>query len=231
MSGAAKGRMVRVGFGGNAEIRAENFKQYEHGLSFTCQDGLNAVQYQVNTTLLGRHNVYNVLCAVAAATLLGIGRDAMLAALADPVITEMRQNIQKVGGITIIDDTYNASPASMKAALELLHGLPGGRKVAVLGDMLELGALSGAEHENLGRLVVQTGVDFLITVGDKSHRVSREAGRLGVPNWHFKSNLLAAGIVKKIMKPGDTVLFKGSRSMRMDELLATVKKILFQAEK
>ncbi|MDR3349237.1 MAG: UDP-N-acetylmuramoyl-tripeptide--D-alanyl-D-alanine ligase [Acidaminococcales bacterium] len=224
MGAAAKGRTVTVGFGDKAEIRAVNILQHERGLSFTCQDGLSGVEYQVNTALLGRHNVYNMLCAIAAATLLGVKREDMLAGLSEPVITKMRQNIQKAGGITIIDDTYNASPASMKASLELLRTLPGKRRVAVLGDMLELGALSGAEHENIGRLAARNGIDFLITIGEKSHRVAREAGRLGVPNWHFQSSFLAADIIKRLIKPGDTVLFKASRGIKLDELLAVMKK-------
>jgi UDP-N-acetylmuramoyl-tripeptide--D-alanyl-D-alanine ligase len=230
MGAAAKGRAVLFGFGEKAEIRADNLLQHKHGISFTCRDGLNGVEYQVNTSLPGRHNAYNILCAITAATLLGIEREDMLAALSAPVITKMRQNIQKAGEVTIIDDTYNASPASMEAALELLRGLPGKRRVAVLGDMLELGALSDAEHENLGRLVAQNGIDFLITVGDKSYRAAREAGRLGVHNWHFKSNFLAIDIIQKIIKPGDTVLFKASRGIRLEELLAAVKKHWSQPE-
>jgi UDP-N-acetylmuramyl pentapeptide synthase len=150
----------------------------------------------------------------------------MLDGLAAPELSGMRQNIQQAGGLILIDDTYNASPASMRAALELLRGLPGGRRIAVLGDMLELGEIAAAEHEWLGEMVAEAGAAVLVTVGDKTRLSGQTAAERGVKHWHFADSLSPAGLLRELLRPGDVVLFKGSRGMKMDELFAAVKEYL-----
>lgn len=230
MASAAKGEVIFYGFSDKAQIRAENARQEEKGIVFTCLDSINNNSYEVFVPVLGMHNVYNTLCAISVATVLGIEKDAVLAGLQNVEFSAMRQNIEQIYGMTFVDDTYNANPDSMRAALELLSNLPGKRKIAVLGDMLELGEIANEEHAELGRIVSETGVNVLITVGSKSYHTSAKAAELGVRTWHFATHKLALETIVPLISEGDTILFKASRGIHMDELLKYVKEQLAERE-
>jgi UDP-N-acetylmuramoyl-tripeptide--D-alanyl-D-alanine ligase len=179
--------------------------------------------------LAGKHSVLNALAAVAVALLHGVNPEAIRSGLARPRLSGLRQEVTAVGGVTVVNDAYNAGPASMAASVELLvawRARRGGRAVAVLGDMLELGGLSEAAHRDLGRALARAGIDHLIAVGPLSAVLSEAArqGGLGEDRvQHFSGqpgagNPEAAEAALRAVRPGDTVLVKASRGMKFEEI-------------
>ena len=136
----------------------------------------------------------------------------------------MRGTIEVTGGITLIDDTYNANPDSMKGAIDLLADLTGvTRRIAVLADMLELGELSGSCHREIGEYIVsrkEGAPDLVVLIGRESRHIAEaireKGGRQQIR--HFMENAEAAAYLKQAVRPGDAVVIKGSRSMKLDEV-------------
>ncbi|NQU17497.1 MAG: hypothetical protein HQ564_05470 [Candidatus Saganbacteria bacterium] len=161
----------------------------------------------------GKHNLNNAAAAGTIAKLLGCTKRQIKSGLEKFKPSSKRMEIIKKNGITIINDTYNANPQSMKAALETLADFRG-RKIAVLGDMLELGPITRTAHKRIQKFARKVGVDLIITVGKQSkHRHGR---------MHFKNNKDAADYLKKIIRPHDIILIKGSRSLKMEKISARV---------
>jgi UDP-N-acetylmuramyl pentapeptide synthase len=134
--------------------------------------------------------------------------------------TKMRFEIQQVGLYQVINDAYNASPMSMQAALETLAEVAAKRKIAVLGDMLELGSISVEAHKNIGKLVAAQKIDALITFGDMAAHIAQEARTAGVKLvYNCNSHAEAGTVLKEILQPDDTILFKGSRGMQMEKII------------
>jgi UDP-N-acetylmuramoyl-tripeptide--D-alanyl-D-alanine ligase len=130
-------------------------------------------------------------------------------------LSNMRgQRIALAGDITVVNDCYNANPMSMRAALDDLAVSAAGRKVAVLGDMLELGPEEGAYHEDVGRLAREAGVELLVTVGPLAERM--RATFEGGEHRHAPDARAAARLVPELLEPGDTVLVKGSRGVGLE---------------
>lgn len=155
--------------------------------------------------LPGRHNVSNALIARACATRLGVPETACLAALADFSLPGGRWRVVERNGVTYVDDTYNANPTSMVAALETFASLDvAGRRIAVLGDMFELGGQSAALHAQVKARAAELPLDRVVFVGDSFGGVSRDAAKAEL-----------AGLAR----PGDAVLLKASHGMHLDELL------------
>lgn len=201
------------------EVKAVDIRQRGMGQSFTIEDKRYGT-YNANIEALGEHNVYNALLAYTAATRLGLSAVTVSEALKNFRNTGMRQNIVKKNGIVIIEDCYNASPDSMKAALSTLRDMNvPGRKIAVLGDMLELGAISVQAHEELGNLCAAAGVDLLLTVGERAAAAVARANSLGVEAKALADNRQAAESLLKTACSGDAVLLKASRGMKFEEIL------------
>lgn len=176
----------------------------------------------------GRHSVSNALAAVATALLWGVAPDAIRTGLRHPRLSAMRQEVTEVAAVRVINDAYNAGPASMAASVDYLAALRarrGGRAVAVLGDMLELGDLSETAHRDLGRVVARAGLDLLVAVGPRAAALADEAARTGLgPERviHFSgddANAAAARAALDYVRPGDTVLVKASRGMKLEEVV------------
>ena len=172
--------------------------------------------------MLGRHAVYNALAATTVGLLLGVKPEQIQARFSSFHNTGMRQKIYVKNGVTIIEDCYNAGPESTEAALDVLAGIKtDGRRIAVLGDMLELGNRSAAEHYRIGRLAVGKA-DLLLTYGEHSVRTLTGAitGGMNPKNTdHFDTHEDMAHMLKMRVSEGDVVLFKGSRGMRMEKVL------------
>lgn len=195
----------------------------------------DSIQFQVCTQdetlkltlpMPGRHNVLNALAAIAVAKELGISNSAIVRGLTEPDLTGKRLKLIRRDGYCVIDDTYNASPASVRAALDVLSGSrEGNRKIAVLADMLELGPQAGEIHHQLGQYAADHGVDQLFAFGDLARRyvTGYQAAGVGTGR-HFdnKDHLIAE--LLNIIKPGDVILVKGSRSMKMEEVVAALTK-------
>ena len=145
--------------------------------------------------------------------------------------TKMRMNIlQRKNGITILDDAYNANPQSMRAAVEVLSKNKGRPRIAVLGDMFELGALSQVLHTGVGEYLARSGVEYLVAVGEHAACIA-EAARteLGEHAYYCASKNEAKDVLKTLVQPGCTVLLKASRGMAFEELTAWVKELTEEA--
>ena len=176
----------------------------------------------------GIHTVYDALAAYAAATRLGLDAARCAAALATYRTTGMRQHIVEKGGITFIEDCYNASPDSMRAALSVLKALPNTRKIALLGDMLELGDASEDGHRHTGEWAADAGVDQLIAYGPRSAAMADAAKAHGVVTVHCKNAEEVLQYLRQFVRPGDAVLAKASHAMGLEQLLQDFYKELPQ---
>ncbi len=171
----------------------------------------------------GRFNILNALAAAAAATLLGASPESIQTGLERFHPSPMRLEIHTtVTGVTLINDTYNSDPASMKGALDVLAKVgKGRRRIAILSEMLDLGLYSREEHLAVGKDVVRTEVDYLITVGENGALIGRAAAEEGMNSRRIvntQSYREAAAELEKIMNRGDVVLFKGSRWFRLERI-------------
>ena len=219
-------RVITVGTGENCDYRINDVCDFgDKGIEYTlCHEGKD---YRIKLPVPGAHNAINASLAVAASGLMGISPETAIKGFEQAELTEKRLNIKKQGRIKVIDDTYNACPESMKSALNTLMSTEveeGGRRVAVLGDMFELGKESPVAHLEVGRYAVEKKPDLLIAVGKDAEYIAQGAEPLGdghVLRYETREDLEKE--VHEIIRPGDTVLVKASRSMEMEK---TVKEIL-----
>ncbi|WP_314620459.1 glutamate ligase domain-containing protein, partial [uncultured Selenomonas sp.] len=175
----------------------------------------------------GRHNVSNALAAIAAARVLGLSLADIRRGLAVPPAQKMRFAVEKYDAYTFVNDAYNASPASTRASLKTLAEMFPGRKIAVLGDMLELGSASKSGHESVGAEAARLGFAAVLVRGEESRFAACAAKAGGVPlAERMESHEQAAKRLRELLQPGDAVLFKGSRGMKMDEIIPLLKKAL-----
>jgi UDP-N-acetylmuramoyl-tripeptide--D-alanyl-D-alanine ligase len=172
---------------------------------------------------LGMHNVYNALAGVAVARLLHMSEKEIESGLLGFSGERMRMNIEEKNGIKFINDSYNAAPASIRAALDVLCDIGrDSRKWAVLGDMLELGDWTQKAHREIGRLVSTLGIDYLVGIGSSAKWYIEGAKEIKTGNtitMPFTTIKGAKPYIQALMQKGDVILFKGSRLMKLDELV------------
>ncbi|MSU61167.1 MAG: UDP-N-acetylmuramoyl-tripeptide--D-alanyl-D-alanine ligase [Pedosphaera sp.] len=216
----SKASVVKVGFGPFNAWRALNIRIAENGMSFEVSAPVPGFCGQYQLPLLGRHQVVNALLAMAVAVELGLTRDEVQAGLATCRPAKMRLQLSTIRDVRVLDDAYNANADSMRAALETLHELPcRGRRVAVLGDMAELGAHGEAAHEEVGRSAAELGVRQLFAVGKMAPVMGRAARAAGLDQvMEFNDVELAGRAVRSYLQPGDVVLLKASRATRMERI-------------
>ena len=170
----------------------------------------------------GRHNIYNALAALTAAVTAKVDPVAAADMLSSYQPDALRSNVQKKGSNTLLIDCYNASPTSMKAAIDMLCDMtvqPGGRRVAVLGDMRELGTQSKELHREIGEYVVNKGIDLLVCLGEDAKHISDRAGELGLKSAHSTEKQTIMNFLKFKIKPNDVILFKASRAVHLEEVV------------
>jgi UDP-N-acetylmuramoyl-tripeptide--D-alanyl-D-alanine ligase len=192
------------------------------GISFRAHHAGEAVTLRL--PLIGRHSVHTALAAAASGILLGLGWDAIIDGLRDSSAQLRLLAVPGWNGSTIIDDTYNAAPASSLAALNLLSELAG-RKIAVLGDMLELGPAEEQSHRLVGARAAEV-VDLLITYGQRAQWIGDEAAQAGLPATnihHVTTTAEATSLLQAMIEPGDQILVKGSRGMAMEQIVANLQ--------
>ena len=171
----------------------------------------------------GEAFVYNSLAAISVGKALGIGMDKIKQGILKFELTKMRLDVQKSSkGYTIINDCYNANYDSMKSALQYLNRTPGNRKIAVLGDMLELGDFSKKLHEGVGNAVIENKVDILITVGKEAKNIAKIAIENNVETYEYTDNNSAISKLKEILNSEDVVLVKASNSMNFKEIVSAI---------
>lgn len=181
----------------------------------------------IELPVLGRANVYNALAAVAAASVWGARPEDWAAGLAAFEPAAMRLTLEHYRGLDLLIDCYNANPESVKEALRTLQGFTVvGRKIAVLGDMLELGDLSDALHVEIGRTAATAGIDFLLCLGPHSTATvdgARAAGMKPETIRHYATHQALLEALAALVRPGDMVLFKGSRGMELEKIVVGLK--------
>jgi UDP-N-acetylmuramoyl-tripeptide--D-alanyl-D-alanine ligase len=177
----------------------------------------------VTIPTVGIHNVYNALAAMAVGYVTGVDHAAAASALANYVPAGMRQNLVQVGGVQVIEDCYNASPDSMRAALQTLGKLPVNRRYAVLGAMLELGDYAKEAHTQVGKMAAENGIDGVLAYGADAAYIVEAAKQAGLENARlFDTKESLAQSLAQQVQPGDGVLFKGSRGMHLEDVMHTV---------
>jgi len=201
-------------------------KGYVLGKGFGCVDatyGVRGVDVDVRINGAGTANVINGAAAIAATLHLNVSKEDIREGLRAFTPAAGRMSMVKIGPITVLDDTYNANPASVAASLETL-AKAGGRKVAILGDMLELGEASSREHMEIGRFAGSLGADTVVAIGEWSKSTCEGAMEAGVKSVHaFKDKKEALKGLEGLLKEGDTVLVKGSRGMRLEEVVDGIR--------
>lgn len=207
---AHPGPAVTFGIDRPADVRAEGIEDLgAAGVRF------RVAGHRMESALLGIHNVRNVLAAIAAAGVLGYGPELLGDAVRRLRPTAMRGLVRTVGGVTVIDDCYNANPAAMAAMLEVLGRTAAGRRIAVLGEMRELGANSRALHREVGGAVDRNGIDYLVAVGGDASEIAEGAGVAA--EFHQEPQEAACSLAG-LVKPGDAVLIKASRGVALESV-------------
>jgi UDP-N-acetylmuramoyl-tripeptide--D-alanyl-D-alanine ligase len=217
-------RVVTTGETGRSSFIISSIVDYgESGIEFTLEHKEELQTFRLNVP--GRHNAYNGALAVAAGVCLGVSMKEAAKGLLKLEITDKRLNIKGKNGMKIIDDTYNASPDSMKAAIDVLNATKGFRKIAILADMFELGENSDAFHYEIGKYAAESSVDILIAVGTQAKHIAEGAGEVLEENkvHYYETKELLIKDIGSMISSGDVILLKGSRGMAMDQV---VKKIM-----
>jgi len=217
------GRCLGFGFGPDADLRAVS----RHAVGPEGQRVEIAWQgstWSLTLAVPGAHQVLNALAATAVGLALDLPPEETALALADFAAIQWRSQIEVLStGACLLNDCYNANPGSMATALSTLTELKGsGRAAAALGDMLELGAVSVEAHQELGRQAARAGLDLLVVYGNHRHDVAAGAEEAGLPVQRLKPVATkdeGARLLKNFLLPGDWLLVKGSRSMRMEEVI------------
>lgn len=184
-------------------------------------------KYTIRIQALGEHMVYNTLAAIAVAEYLGLSEAEIMKGLQTYTPAKMRMHIETLPtDITIIDDTYNASPDSMEAALKVLRDYTvKGRRIAVLGDMFEMGNFAPSLHERVGQFAGSIGLDICITIGELAEHIHQgyiKSG--GTKAYHYTSQEAFLEAWQQAFEKGDCVLFKASRGMHFENLVEAIKK-------
>jgi len=225
------GRIISYGIDSRADVTASDIAIGSDGKpEFTLM--AKEMVVRVKLPSLGRHNIYNALAAASAGVLFCVDIKDIKEAFESHQHTYMRMQRIDANGITIVDDTYNSNPTSLKAAVDFLSNAGSdGRKILVAGDMLELGDKSNELHISTGRYIARLrGSEkgfLLITVGERSRWLAEGAIEAGIEKSHviiFRTNMEAANHLRSIIVKGDFILVKGSRGMKMEEIVKEIQK-------
>ncbi len=214
-----KAKFVRFGKSKNADLRLSGYESQGRN----CRFQVNG-RFWVDLPLPGKHNAMNALAAIAVAQRFGFSQEEAAEALKDFDGVDMRLEWIGLDGLTVINDAYNANPASVSAAVDVLADCQTTRKVAVLGDMLELGSAAEVLHEKLGENIAKRQVDFLISVGPLGRYIAKGAQQAGLRAQVFDSVQFACEGIAELLCKGDTVLIKGSRAMEMERLIEPIRR-------
>ena len=226
ISQRTQARIVKVGLGPKNDCIAENVRFEQDGVAFFIRSSYPNLNGEYRIKLLGRHQVANALFAFAVGAELGLDKSQIERGLAEAAPAKMRMQLWQVRGLRIIDDSYNANADSMLAALQTLSEMPcAGRKLAVLGDMAELGETSDAAHREVGSYVAKAKVDQLFTLGESAKKIAQAARANGLPNVTELADVeTAANAVRDFARSGDLILVKASRAMKMERITESLRK-------
>jgi UDP-N-acetylmuramoyl-tripeptide--D-alanyl-D-alanine ligase len=231
MASRTRARAMTYGFASDADVRAEDVVSLGgDGMRFRMV--ASRVDRVVTIPGLGRLAVHNALAAAAVGLAAGVPLDTIVAGLGAGWSAPHRGELVRIGGITIVDDSYNASPGSVAAALELLAGMPG-RRIAVLGEMLELGTEHEAGHRRVGETAAELA-DRIVVIGDGAAAIADGARAAGMPDSAIATVADRAAARDRLLEDledGDVVLVKASRGIALDELVDDLRDALTAARR
>lgn len=215
-----RAQVVRVGFSQGNDWRVSSLRTEKQGLAFRVEGPRAELGGEYRIPLLGRHQAVNALFAILAGAELGLSRSQIELGLAACSAPKMRLQLWELNGVRVLDDAYNANADSMLAALQTLQDLPcKGRRVAVLGDMAELGADTEAAHAEVGKRAAELGISQLFAVGKMAAVTARGARGAGLSRvLEFADVEAAATAVRSFIKQGDVLLLKASRASRLERV-------------
>ncbi len=226
LPGRGAGKVLLCGKGEGLDYRAGELET-DWRSHLSCLVTAPGGEQKMDIPALGEHMIYPTLMAAAVGEHFGLTLEEIAAGVHNFAPTKMRMNIlPRAENITILDDTYNANPQSMRAAIEVLDGYTGDYKVAVLGDMLELGPLAGLLHAGVGEVLGRSHIDCLVAIGELAKGIYDAAESSDVPQCHwFATKEEALETLKDLCRPGTTILLKASRGMEFDKLTDYLKSI------
>jgi len=213
---AHQGRTVTFGLNEGADVRAEQVEFTSEFVRFQ----VNGVRFE--SRLLGRHSILNLLAGIAVASLYGIRPEQLTGVVSELSAGSMRGERFVQDGILILNDCYNSNPDAARAMIDVLRETPAKRRIAVLGEMLELGRWAESLHRDVGTYVANCGIDVLVGIrGEARHLVdaAREAGQAVDAAFFFPDTTAAGDYLRQIARPGDVILFKGSRGSHVERAL------------
>lgn len=220
--GGYRGKCLTFGFDRSNDLFPTDIVCSDHGVRFK----LNTSRTEVFVPLLGRHTAVNALAAMAVARRMGVSDATILDGLAKATGPEMRLQLQRLGGISLLNDAYNANPESMRAAMQTLADLPAeGRRIAVLGEMRELGDAAESLHRDIGQSASGHGFDRIVFVGAFAQAMADAAVESGMAAGSIQTCAdaqQAAEIVPQMLADGDLVLIKASRGLRLERVAEAI---------
>ena len=217
----------------NADVRVLHIRMSIGKTVFDILSG-GRIYTDIDIPVMGCHNVYAALFAFSVGRIFGMDIESIRRGLLGYKSAKMRQNIYELCGITVIEDCYNASPESMRSAIDIMHELSlqrgGARTVALLGDMLELGENSPQLHREVGEYLAKSGANVLLTYGERAKEIAIAAEKRGMKaenifvNPKEKTPEISGEMLIHVLNKGDIVLFKASRSIAAEEIIEYLKK-------
>ena len=221
-TGAMKPSVYKYGLEEHNDIRLISYETTESGMKIRADILGKITEYEIPT--LGIHNIYNSLSVMGLCSLMGLDMKKSAEGIRKYQPSKYRMEIKSVSGKTLIEDFYNANPDSLRASIETFRQMQGERKVAVLADMLELGAISEKEHMNAG-IQASEIFDVIICIGSDAKYIGKGAIENGFDKgrvYYFANNEEAVSEINSILRPGDAVLMKGSRGMKLEEVAESI---------
>ena len=215
-----RGRVITYGFSADADVRATDAQIGAESVAFT----VDGVRFESN--LAGRHSISNILAGLAVARLFELDLHSLVDAVRALAPGKMRGERCQWRGITILNDSYNSNPEAVRNMVDVLREEPAQRRIAVLGEMLELGQMAESLHRNVGAYVARAGVDVLVGVRGVSRLMVEQAKQAGLADHaalFFEDPEAAGAFLRGFVRPGDAILFKGSRGIQVERALATME--------
>lgn len=214
--------VISYGIENKSDFTAKNIKEEEQETNYEIN--IEGQEYNVKVPVIGKHFVYNSLCAISVGKALKMDNNKIINGISKFKLTAKRMDFIKIkNNVTVLADYYNASYDSVKSALEVVQKYDANRKIAVLGDMLELGEFAKSLHEKVGIEVNKNNIDVLITVGELAKNIAKKAQEFGTKEvYECNNNKEAIEILNKIIKEKDLVLLKASNAMNFGEILGGI---------
>jgi UDP-N-acetylmuramoyl-tripeptide--D-alanyl-D-alanine ligase len=222
------GRVVYFGNGPCADPQIKEVAEDENGLRIRYRAG--DIEGQVALKLVGAHNALNAMAALAVAREAGVDLDAAAAALATLTPGDKRGETITLGGATILNDSYNSNPEAVRSMIRTLAGRPAQRRILIAGEMLELGEYAPRLHAECGKAAAEAGIDVVVGVRGNAEHLAAGACSAGVASLFMPDAEAAGNWMAENLRPGDVVLVKGSRGVRLERAIEVAREKLGKAE-